>query len=57
MLERISDLLSEESSRGGLRYAWAEDTLTGIYETVEKTGRVSEAQRRAVDNIENSRRS
>lgn len=32
-------------------FDWAEDTLTGISDTVSKTGRVTEGQRRAVDNI------
>jgi hypothetical protein len=36
-------------------YDWAGDTLSGILETVQRTGRVTEGQRRAVDNIENSR--
>jgi hypothetical protein len=34
-------------------YLWAHDSLTGIRETVEKTRRVSEGQRRAVTNIAN----
>jgi hypothetical protein len=34
------------------RYDWAADTLAGIRETVEKTRRVSEGQKRAVANIE-----
>jgi hypothetical protein len=34
------------------RYTWAEDTLTGIQETVERLQRVSEGQRRAVATIE-----
>ena len=32
-------------------FDWAEDTLTGISETVSKFGRVTEGQRRAVSNI------
>ena len=31
--------------------AWAEDTLEGIYDSVSRTGRVTEGQRRAVQNI------
>lgn len=37
-------------------YDWAVVTLNGIRETVEKTRRVSEGQRRAVTNIEASKR-
>ena len=33
------------------RYNWADDTLGGIYQTVEETGRVTKPQRRAVENI------
>jgi hypothetical protein len=44
-LEEIEDMLGSGS------YAWARDTLEGIQETVERTTRVSEAQRKAVDNI------
>ena len=36
-------------------YDWAFDTLSGIRETVEKSRRVSEAQRRAVANVEAAR--
>lgn len=36
------------------KYTWAETTLRGIQETVEKTGRVSDGQRRAVTNIEHA---
>lgn len=36
-------------------YTWAETTLRGIQETVERTGRVSDAQRRAVTSIETAR--
>jgi hypothetical protein len=32
-------------------YTWAQQTLEGIQETVEKTERVSEGQRHAVENI------
>jgi hypothetical protein len=44
--KEIDDLLATG------RYTWAEDTLTGIQETVERTEVVSEGQRRAVTNIE-----
>lgn len=37
-------------------FGWAADTLEGIQETVGLTGRVTEGQRTAVDNIENARR-
>jgi hypothetical protein len=37
-------------------YNWAEDTLTGIRETIEKTGCVTEKQLTAIDNIEKSQR-
>lgn len=43
---RIDDLLASDD------YTWAFDTLTGIKETVEHTRRVSDGQRRAIDNIE-----
>ena len=33
-------------------HEWAEGTLTGIRTTVERTGTVTEGQRRAIDNIE-----
>lgn len=48
------DLLEEISS---LRetHGWAADTLEGIYETVERTGVVTEGQRRAIENIANAR--
>jgi hypothetical protein len=44
----IDDLLASDN------YGWAYDTLNGIRETVEKTRRVSEGQKRAVTNIERS---
>lgn len=47
-LSRIEQL---ESSG---EYGWASTTITGIYETVERTGRVTDGQRRAIDNIEAS---
>lgn len=37
------------------QYRFAQDTLEGIQETVERTQRVTEGQRRAVANIEASR--
>lgn len=37
--------------RESQQYTWAEETLAGISETVERTRRVSDAQRRAVENI------
>lgn len=49
LISRIDDMLQEG------RYEWAADTLSGIMETVEKTGRATEGQIRAVDNIENAR--
>ncbi len=49
-VRRINDMLDE-----GWRYEWAADTLTGILETIERTGRVTENQTRAIDNIENAR--
>jgi|SRR5262245_26134882 len=44
---RIDDLLADRE------YTFATDTLTGIKETVEHTRRVTEGQKRAVNNIEN----
>lgn len=42
----IDELLDDD------KYGFAYSTLTGIKETVERTRRVSEAQQRAVDNIQ-----
>lgn len=56
MIQLIDSLLEEETSDGRSRYGWAEDTLLGIRETVERTGRVTAEQKRAVENIENARR-
>lgn len=39
----------------GGEYDWAADTLEGIYTTVEATGSVTPGQRRAVQNIGDSR--
>lgn len=44
--EDIQDLLATG------RYTWAEDTLQAIAVTVEQTKRVTDGQRRAVNNIE-----
>ncbi len=33
-------------------YAWARDTIEGIYATVNRTGLVTAGQLRAIDNIE-----
>ncbi len=49
-IARIDDLLESGD------YDWAADTLSGIRETVERIGRVTEHQGRAVDNIEGARR-
>jgi hypothetical protein len=48
-VQDIDDLLATG------HYTWAEDTLHDIQVTVEKTQRVSEGQRKAVDNIEAAR--
>jgi hypothetical protein len=45
----IDDLLAA----GG--YHWAQDTLLGIRETVEKSRRVTDGQKRAVANIERAK--
>jgi hypothetical protein len=45
-IQDIDDLLNTG------QYAWAERTLTDIQTTVERTGRVTEGQRRAIENIE-----
>ena len=44
--QEIDDLLATG------RYTWAEDSLSGIRETVLKLERVTDGQRRAVGNIE-----
>lgn len=41
----IEEMLNDGS------YNWADDTLTGIYETVLGSGKVTPGQRRAVENI------
>lgn len=48
--DEIDDLLEDK------RYEWAAETLSGIRETVEKLGRVTDRQRDAVDNIRDARR-
>lgn len=48
LLERIDEMLEDE------RYEWAENTLSGIRETVERTGAVTENQARAITNIEDA---
>lgn len=47
--EKIDDLILTDN------YSWALDTLEGIRETVERSRRVTDGQRRAVENIENAR--
>ncbi len=37
------------------QYTWAEDTLKGIQETVERTHHVTPGQRKAVENIQAAR--
>jgi hypothetical protein len=44
-----------EELRRDDRYLWAEETLSGIQETIEHRRAVSEAQRRAVENIRYAR--
>jgi hypothetical protein len=48
-LERLEDLTNDDD------YAWAHDTLTGIYSTIERSQKVTPGQLRAIENIENSR--
>jgi hypothetical protein len=48
-IAEIDDLTASDD------YTWALDTLSGIRETVEKTRRVTEGQRRAVKHIEAAR--
>lgn len=47
-LDEISDLL------GDRRYNWANETLSDIFDAVEGSLRVSDGQRRAVQNIRRS---
>lgn len=44
-----------EGMRGSGKYDWADETLRGIGDTVARTRRVSEGQRRAVTNFLASR--
>lgn len=56
-IARIDELMEEWSTtRNEPRYEWASDTLEGIKESVRRSGRVTDRQRQAIDNIENSRR-
>lgn len=48
LLGRIDEMLEDD------RYEWAEDTLSGIRSTVERTGAATEGQRRAITNIEDA---
>ncbi len=45
-LDRLHDLCTDRA------YDWASDTIEGIADTVMRTGRVTEGQLRAIDNIE-----
>jgi hypothetical protein len=47
-VKRIDDLLD------GGDADWAEDTLTGIRETVTRTGQVTPRQEAAIDNIDDA---
>jgi hypothetical protein len=49
-VERIDDMLADGA------WYWAEDTLEGIRDTVRERHAVTERQARAVENIENARR-
>ena len=49
-LTRLEDL------RADSEYDWASDTIEGIYTTVTESGRVTEGQLRAIDNIEEGAR-
>lgn len=49
LLRQIDELLEDE------RYLFAEDTLTGIRTTVERNGTCTPNQKRAVQNIEDSK--
>jgi hypothetical protein len=48
-LDEITEMLED-----GVRYAWAESTLSGIYNTISQTGRVSDGQINAITNIKAS---
>lgn len=49
-IELIEDMLGDYS-----KYHWAESTLLGIYDFIEKEGYITEKQMEAVDNIQQSR--
>lgn len=49
-LQDLEDLVESD------RCEYARDTLEGIYETVQRTSRVTPGQRRAVENIEGGAR-
>jgi hypothetical protein len=51
LLQRIEDMQNSDD------YLWAQDTLEGIHDTVSMSGRVTEGQVRAIDNIENRKSS
>lgn len=52
----VKDFLDKlEGMRGSGKYDWCDLTLTGIFDTIQKTGRVSEGQRKAVMNFLASR--
>jgi hypothetical protein len=49
------DLLDKiESLQDSGDYEWADDTLSGIHDTVSKMEHCTEAQKTAVSNIENA---
>lgn len=54
-VERILEAIEEMRSCGS--YEWADDTLTGIYDTVHASRTVSEGQKRAIRNIAFARES
>lgn len=47
-LAEIEGMLNDDDHR----WAWAYDTLTGISNTITKTGHATEGQKRAVENIQ-----
>lgn len=49
-LDQIADM------RGSGFFNWADDTLRGIEDSVAGSGNITAGQRRAIENIENSRR-
>jgi len=54
-VRQLLEQIDEMTDSG--KYGWAEDTLSGIRESVERTQRVTEGQQRAVNNIEAARQS